>query len=73
MTPDAQVALCNRIMRERVAPALPPGYVATLIVFQTKADGLTTYISGANRASMRSALRELLEKWDAEAAARGEG
>ena len=72
-TPDAQVALLNKLMREHIAPHLPPGMGATLLLFpQSTAPGATrglvSYISSANRDDMREAMQELLDRWKARAA-----
>lgn len=69
MTPDQRIALTNHLMRERIAPALPPGHCATLLVFEARPNGMVSYISSGDRASMREALREILAKWDADEAA----
>jgi len=67
-----QVAMACRLMRERVQPALPRGYGACLMVFPFGCPPLLTYISNADRPSMKLALKTLLDKWESEAAA-GEG
>lgn len=69
--PDQQVALANRLMRELLAPNLPHGIGATLILFplatgSNPATGMVSYISSAQRADMRVALLRLLAQWDDE-------
>lgn len=72
---DERIKLANRLMREHIDPATRPiGEAAVLIVLETgnPKGGLMTYIANCERASVRSVLRELLAKWDREAAERGE-
>jgi hypothetical protein len=69
---DQRIALCNHIMRTLVAPALPEPERACLLVFPAGAPGPCVYMANAYRSDMRKVLRELLAKWDADAAARGE-
>lgn len=77
LRPDEQVALLNEIMRKRIKPALPDGMGATLLLFPMAPEpvetrSLVSYISTADRKSMRETMRGLLAKWDREAAERGE-
>jgi hypothetical protein len=69
---DERIALCNRLMRENVAPHLPDSERAVLMVFAVGQPGVLTYIANANRSDMRAVLRTLLNKWDAEAIEKGE-
>ncbi len=68
MRPDEQVALANTLIREQIKPRLPDGEGCCLILFPLNQPGLMTYIANADREGCRIALRNLLNKWDAEAA-----
>jgi len=57
-------------MREQIQPHLPADMGATLMLFQQRAvplgtQGLTLYISTANRDDMAKHLRDLLDRWSA--------
>jgi len=68
---DQRIAYTNHLMREVIDPTLPPGHGAVLIVFETGVpNGMLCYISNARREEMREVLRKLLDKWDADAAAK---
>lgn len=67
---DEQIAFCNRIMRERVGTELPAGTGGVLMVFPLGEPGAISYISNADRETMRHALRCLLTRWDQDAAAK---
>ena len=67
-TPDAQVALLNKLMREHIAPHVPPGMGATLLLFPQGTPGIVSYISSANRDDMRDSMQKLLDRWKARAA-----
>lgn len=69
---DERVALANGLMRKAIAPSLPPGEGALLLVFETERRGLLTYISNCERDGCRSVLRELLAKWDSDAESKGQ-
>jgi hypothetical protein len=66
MTPDAQVALLNKLMRKHLAPNLPEGMGVTLLLFPVNEKGLISYISSAQREDMHEAMRALVEKWDSD-------
>jgi hypothetical protein len=66
VTPDAQVALLNELMRKHIKPRLPAGMGATLLLFPVNERGLISYISSAQREGMHESMRALVEKWDAE-------
>lgn len=76
MTPDQQVALLNKLMREHIAPHLPMGTGATLMLFPMKQVGdpegtsLVSYISSGSRSDMKDAMRKLLDRWAAAEAER---
>lgn len=76
ITPDQQVALLNTLMREHIAPRLPPGMGASLLLFRTRqvdepeSPGLVSYISSGSREDMRETMAGLLAKWEAEDLAR---
>lgn len=70
---DERVALANGLMRDHIDPATRPiGEGALLLVFPTGRAGVTTYIANAEKKGCRALLRDLLARWDAEAAERGE-
>jgi len=70
MTPDEQVSITNILMKHVIAPNLKnTGVGACLITFGYLVDRRISYIGTGNRADMRLALRELLDKWDKEAEA----
>ncbi len=70
ISPDAQVALLNHIMRDLIKPALPPGMGATLLLFPVSPvpnpgdTSLVSYISSGRREDMRETMRGLLSRWD---------
>jgi hypothetical protein len=68
---DERVALANRLMREFIVPLLPKGEGALLLLYPFER-GTVTYVSSGERAGCRIILRDLLAKWDADAAERGE-
>lgn len=49
-----------------VASRVPKGMGFAVILFDFGSGGNISYASNADRTAMRSALRELLDKWDAE-------
>lgn len=67
MSPDEQIALANRLMRECIKPALGENQGAALFVFTYGEGGLTSYIGTADRKSLISALKEMIAQWEEEA------
>lgn len=79
ISPDQQVALLNYLMREVIAPQLPPGVGATLFLFPMRKDpntptsqSIISYISNASRADMADAMNKLLERWKVQAQEKNE-
>lgn len=62
-----EVATTMQKLARVCANELPKTHGFALLVFDFHVAGRTSYISNAQRADMRTALRELLDKWDRDA------
>ena len=57
----------SRLLAKTLTDTLPPGLGFALLVFSFGEGGFSAYISNAQREDMKSQLRELLGRLDAEA------